>query len=267
MPMFRVSYFFEQGQWGWSESVHNLNTSYNAVAADAANLRDARINMLPPSAQLAYIRISDDLVFRDSTLISEKASSPGARAIEFSDPTFAAYLIRMYSSPTVRRSMYVRPVAAGDGQDGDRVVNSALWLGAYNTWKGLLQNEATGWAIKSQTVAGVGQIVTGLSLTGTTLSIIAPGAMWAVGQKIKLQGFKTNPNVNGSYTIIATPAADSFTLSPNLAADTLEITKHGFAFAWSYTLSKIASVSVIRITSRKTGRPFDSPRGRSGTAR
>lgn len=267
MPMYRVSYFFQQGAFGWSESIHNLQTSLSAVTAEAGALRDARIAMLPPSCTLSYIRISDDLVFRDSVLINENPSSPGTRAIEDSEPPFTAALCRIFASPTVRRSIYLRPVSSQEGINGDRKIDSTGWLSAFNPWRSLLVSESTGWAIKYKAVAPVGFLVNGFTVSDKRLTVQAPGATFAIGQRIQLRGFKSVSKVDGQYRVTAIPSAANFTLDPLLAVDDPEVTQYGAAFDFAPQLAKITGVNPIRVTSRKTGRPFDSPRGRSGIVR
>lgn len=264
MPAMRVSFFFEQGAYGWSESLHNLGASYTQVVLPTNTLRDARLALLPGSAKLSYLRISDDESFRDSILLNEAAASQSLSTVPNSDPTFTANLIRISASPKVRRSLYMRPAFQGEGSNGDRVVNDPQWLTRYTLWRNLLLDSAQGWAVRFFADSDTGLNIESVTNNTGALVFNIPGAGLAVDSFFKARNFSANVKINGTYRIIA-KTGDLYTVTPNkLAGATILIYSYGKAFTTARALLPVTGVTYIRTTSRKTGRPFASPRGRRG---
>lgn len=267
MVAMRVSFFFEQGPYGWSESVHNLGASYTQVAIPAFALRDARLALLPGSAKLTYLRISDDEAPRDSVLLNEFAANVGLSPVPNSDPTFTSNLIRISASSRVRRALYMRPAFLGEGSNGDRVVNDPQWLNRYPAWRNQLLDAANGWAVRFWADSDTGLNVQGVDNSTGNLVINIPGAGLAVDTSFKLRNFSANVRLNGQYRITA-KTGDLYTVTPNkLAGQTILVYAMGKAFTTSRAMLPVTGCTFVRTTSRKTGRPFASPRGRRGRVR
>lgn len=268
MPMMKVTYFFQQNRYGWSESIHNLGATYDAVVAPAAQLRDARIALLPSTAKITYIRISNDLDFRDSVLINEKLGV-GAQAIEASDPTFTACLLRLTAGPTIRRSLYMRPAEFGEGEDGDSIVNQVTWLAAFQAWRSQILNLTNQWAIRTKSTSIDGLQIQTAENTIPGLKVTIPGHTFTNGSLVTIRGFKgATHKINGTYKV-ASVAGDVVTMNRSLAGSyaVIAATIWGLAFSSDVSLQQIVGCSAIRVVSRKTGRPFDSPRGRKSRVR
>lgn len=263
MVRMRVTLFMQQGNYGWSEHYMNSNSTFDGVAAAAATLRDVRVRMLPPSARITYIRISDDDDFRDSLLISEASSTGSASEIVDSASAFTACLIRIFATPKIRKSMYIRPAQVLEGVNSDRVLDAPTWISGFNPWRNLLIG-ASGWSINSMVRTGPKVPIQEIVGSGNYTQIEALGLTLAVDDRVVIQGVTQIKGYNGIYKVRATAAGDIYTLLPKRPLGNA-VSSQGFAQKVVPTLFPIAGVSPIRVVSRRTGRPFDSPRGKSAT--
>ena len=263
----RVTYFFTMGQWGWSESVDNSGNDQFVVTQPARILRDARAKMLPPSCKMNYIRISKIDNVRDSVLINETPSGTSSAFVPSADPAFTAALVRLFASPTSKRAIYMRPCGLGEGIDGDRVVDDSAWLNGFRTWASALADSASGWVVRSKVTDPGGLTVTSVINQLGGLEITVPGNTVSVGDTVTLRKFQSTPNINGLWTV-KTVAASIITMSkhPNPSVDVI-VDAWGLMSPTVISFNPIISASVIRVTSRKTGRPFASPVGRRRRAK
>ena len=267
MAMLRCTFFFTQGRYGWSEHYHNLASTHAAVAALAVELRNNRLAMIPPTAQLTYQRISDDDPPRDSSVIGGAPWLGQSGTIEASDAAFTANLIRFSSGVLKRRNIYLRPAPFGEGKDSDQIINGPGFFNAYNFWKATLIEEANGWAIKNIVSPGQGSFVSAVGQNTDFLQVSVPGLALIVGARVRLSGFKSPVPINGYYKYAGSGGGDVKNLIPPVPGFVGGVTKFGILKEVTYALSQITDVQAIRTVSRKTGRPFDSPRGRSPTVR
>jgi len=264
MAMIRATFFFEQGKYGWSESIHNLNGTLSGAATAARDLAFKRMAMLPQSCKISYIRVSDDEVERDSQIVPFDNAN-FEPIVDESASAFTACLIRLEAGATHRRLIYVRPAALSEGINSDPFIDDPSWIGAYNAWKAQL---ITGtWGVKYRNAVGAKVPINAVSSNSNLLNVACTttGNFFA-GDSIYIGKLPEGKSAMGYYKVRTIIDANSMWVESYLGP-TIDVSAGGYVQKRSFTLAAITDVIKLRVVSRKTGRPFDSPRGRSRIVR
>jgi hypothetical protein len=265
MAVFRVTFFLQQAESGWSETYFSTLNTYQNVATAATVLGGLRQAMCPPAVYLQEVRVSDDLLFRDVWF------DPNFQAIQGSFggnalPPQAAIKIRMVSPPVVGTKNYSRTldfsgVPQGQTRLGQFFSPNAAWILAFQQYA--LQLANTNWGLRiidqvanpkiAVTTVAVGGVVT----TAANVPNMAAGVMvrfyWPRGLRPK--------NALASYRVTASTALNSFTVP---AAATL-LPPPSFVRALIPSIINLNNGVIFYeelVGNHKRGRPFDQQLGR-----
>jgi len=264
MPLIRATFFFKDAaNSGWTETIY-LNVANLTLALEAAKaLVPKRVALLGQNSFLVHLRVSDDMVKRDSQIevIAEDDSFPvrGSQSELASDDL----VIRLEAGIVfrTRRTLAMRGVPKNILGTAGRFIGAAQWNTRFVAWGQHLQQNH--WAIKfrDKTVpvfnlsGAVQDVLTGI-VTVTTQ--VAHG--YQPGDMVFISGVAGSTELNGLWVILATPLVTTFTVK--MATLMRPYILSGRCNANNYALAEINKVQLIRAATHKVGRPFDSLVGR-----
>jgi len=272
MSMIRATFFFQNTRaQGWSETLFTLDTTLSKAGTDAYALAKLRAALMGAETSLIGIRVSDDLVKRDSQLVElpEFGITATYWAATPPDSDFAntCVVVRMSAADNIhRRSLYLRGIPDNVITLGGAFNPSPAFLSNFNTWANAVSNGT--WAIKSRvqssTVFPI-SLITQATPSGL-ITVTTPSAHGFVqAQQVVMAGVKGSPFLNGVWKIFSVPSPTTFTFLCNtIFFDWLGV---GTVTALNYQLYQIATCVAERIGSRKAGRPFGVPPGRRKATR
>lgn len=257
MPRTRLTYFFELGDAGWSESIHTTLSTASVAALQTlvTNYTAVRLPLLIGEAQLTHVRISDDEVFRDIAFFPTGLPAPGG----FSGPAagpWDALLIRMIASSTLRRSLFLRGLPQ-TVMDGRHQSFRPAFQSAVNAYLAFL-SPANPVGIAGKSANPQIAILSAVAATGVvTLTGVMLGA--SIGSVVQLTGVPTSLAPTRYYRVInvAGPVLTLAGWSPLVT-----LVNQGFLRLTTKTVVQVTSSSAGLITERKVGRPFGQLRGR-----
>jgi hypothetical protein len=214
------------------------------------------------TSSLNKVRISDDLVFRDSSLYyvpvgnqTHKSATAGGSA--FSD---VCVIVNLRATSTSRRTLFMRGFPDGIEVDSGTLVPTPDWQAAFNAWTTELI--ASSWAIKSRNNLVLPAQVTNAvqafpSGIVTVTCAAAPG--FVVGDGVTFSGVRGAGQLNGTFEVLSV-AGSAFTVQLTVIMGTY--TGAGSVIKISKILNAITSATAERVGDRKAGVPFDRRRGR-----
>lgn len=257
MTMFRTTWFFKVNNYGWTENLHHSAVDLATVSARVNTLAPFRKAILAGNAQLAAVRISDDDLFRDSTVnvnppIFGNGTYPGV-----SDPAFTSLLIRWDASPTTRKSLYLRGIP-DELVDTGVFTNDPTWQTRWNDYRN--QVIALGFAIKRLSVTA-NPIFTLFQVDAAGIATTNQLHNFLAGDRVHVTGIKTTPPVPPAFTVLTPTSSFSFALG-NWAPRGLQIPNNGKVRKYLFEVVPITAGVWLRVIKKSTGRPFDSPVGR-----
>ena len=264
MPQIRATFFFkDDGGFGWSETIHSSKATLASVETSAIALASRRIACMGNSSHLVFLRISDDLVRRDSLIdkISPGSTTNPNPAAGGSDSANLCLLIALKSGSMVRRSLYMRGIPDNCVTDSGQFTPSGPFTNAFNSWSQMIL--ADGWAIRSRDPLAPTAVIVGLTQ--------APGTGLITVTTLLPHGFQPNDSVsitqvkgattaNGSWSIFSVPSTTTFTFGSFQLLPPWQ--GGGLARKGAFTINQIDTVQANRVSHRISGRPFDAPRGR-----
>lgn len=273
----RLTIFFSDGAYGWSETHWSSNTSegLDQTILNGIVLANARINLCGFNPIIKEIRASYDDTFRDSKInvfnppLNSNFNASGTGGVPSSDLPYSITLLRAESGILYRKSLYLSGVP-DDLQLDPTAIYGALWMTNFQIYRQAL---LTGSAIAPTRPWGFKVLkkppdVPTVNITnvvfGTPVVVTSAGHPFNVGQRIHIRLVKqtpARPSVNHLWYISAT-TANTFTLNgSNIPGGTY--LGGGIAYdAQTYDIKAYTDVLIVRETHRNRGRPFDSPRGR-----
>jgi hypothetical protein len=263
MPIIRATFFFKDAVGsGWTETIHNTGADLTTVRSAALRLVPLRVALMGSTSSLEKVRISDDLVFRDSSLYYVPTGNQmNKSALDGSDFSDNCVLTNLRATATSRRSLYMRGYPDGISMNSGQFSPTPQWSAAFINWQTELL--ASNWAIKSRDkliipdpiTAAVQALPSGI-VTVTTLN---PHGFNA-GDGINISGVRPPASaLNGNYTVLSV-AGLTFSVALNSIMNTF--VGGGRAIKYGYLLWPITSATAERIAERKAGAPFDLRRGR-----
>jgi hypothetical protein len=286
----KVTFFFEFSDYGWTESYwYNYGGENLALAVPIAeNLAKKRMALNGIGVSLPEIRVSDDLVYRDSLYslnsyitASDASQVPGNVAqagnltlVKPADPVppqdiYDAIQVRMEGTQTYRRIMYLRGGPNDIYTNPPGPVFTPAYSNAFSTWVSALE---ASWAFRVQNKAGIYQqlpivqVIPGAGGAPGSINLgVAPA--WGVGFLVRVGGFRGYAGIRGKYRV-ASLAGNVVTLTGFLPP-TIPPNVFGYAQLISNDASQgqpayqgITAVKAETQTHRSTGRPSFGPRGR-----
>jgi hypothetical protein len=261
--VFRLTFFYELFDAGWTESVHTKLVDKPSLMTLASQYIAARLPLLHPKAFLTHVRISDDLVFRDILLdpISLPQAGTFATTTLAPDTPWNALDVRIQAGVTVNRSLYLRGIPAGQ-MNANTFNPTALFAANLGKYLGFLVTNGN-IAIKCKDRS----VIPNLILTSTALGVVTlatPIANAAAGQRVQLLGVLRSLSPQRSYVI---GAGSTTTVLNLLGWPGLVLAGTGFIRQNVVALPQVTDAVCDTNTERRSGRPFGLLRGRRAVIR
>jgi len=262
MPVIRATFFFKQRKWGWSESLFSTRADRQPALDDAIAYLPIRVALNGVDTTCEYIRISDDLIKRDSLIFAPPTEDQKARSITVgeSDIPNTCIVMRMQSSPTGRRTLSMRGIPDRIVTDGGLFTPGGAWNGAFLRWRNEIISGRWGIKVKDQAqpqvnITGIAWDQPSLTTTITFDNNIGIGT----GEYVQLGGQLPTNLLRGIFKVTAAGLNFVKVRTPFLVPAYT-------GFAWGrkvvYSVAAITSCVALRASHRNAGRPFDSPVGR-----
>lgn len=266
MPMqIRAQFFFKDlNGFGWSEALDSTLQNMTAVFNKAVALIPLRVQMLGTTSYLQYVRVSDQLVKRDS-LIASITYGDGRNtdtSVAGSASANLALLLRLTASDTSRRLMYIKGFPDNCESDSGVYTPTVKFRAAISNWKDSVLDGS--WAVRSKDDAlNPPHLITAATqdnVTGNVTITTADAHGFSIDKPIAIAGVKGATQLNGRWSIQAITSPTAFRL--HLTAIIDPYVQAGTARLLGFAINPILTMQLLRVTHRIAGRPFDSPRGR-----
>lgn len=257
MSQTRTTWFFKLKNYGWTESLHHTVEDVAIVTARCRDLAPYRKSILSNDAQLVGVRISDDLIFRDSTFLADPTIVGPGTFPGTSDPAFTSLLLRWDASTTTRKNMYLRGIP-DDLIEESVFVNSVDWLPRFNAWRDRVISFQFGIKRIAQT-SNPQYSIFGIDADGVVVTNQAHAL--TAGMRVHVTGVRTTPRVPTQMTVLAPITSGTFKLG-NWAPRPALFPNNGKVRKYEFEVVPIISGTSERVVKKSTGRPFDTPRGR-----
>lgn len=261
----RATFFFKDTNgYGWSESLDNTLQDLTAVRDRAATLAPLRVQMLGTTANLVYIRVSDQLIRRDSRIIrlSYADGHNNDSSVAGCASATLALLIRFEASELSRRLIYVKGFPDNCESDSGAYTPTVKFRAALENW--LTEIVGNNWAIRSKDPGlNPAHLITGLTqdlVTGNVTVTTGDAHGFAIDKPITISGVRGAIQMNGVWNLAAVSTPTTFRVHMTQIID--PYTSGGVARLLGYSNNPITGQAVLRVSHRIAGRPFDSPRGR-----
>lgn len=277
----RITMFFTDGTYGWSESHYDITAQDLTTAVNRANtvLVPARTALLAAGPWLKYLRASFDDTFRDAQVIFTPQPPLNAANRYINAPYWTTLdsgyvwnvaLLRGVGGDLYRKQIYVSGIPYPDLDDTATPQGDSKLLAGFQFYSNALVLGNYGfpvWARDVQTYP-LRQITAMVStINGTQITVPNHGFLNQPGYRIYLSKIKylytSKLKINGPYLVGQIVDANNVILAG------LNVPVANFTFIAGYAqqqkkdIAAYQSVLLERFTHRKRGRPFDSPRGRS----
>jgi hypothetical protein len=273
MPQTRAIFFFKSERgFGWSSDLDAGNNNLSDAMAKAKLLLPEWINILGRKSFLYRIRVSDDLVKRDSQVYQVPLGDQQSklRLTGTADIANTCLNVKLKVTDTIRGRVFIR------GQPDEVVIDSGFYappgyfVNAFAGWKNnIVQN---GWFVRylnQPPPVGTGppfhaiasllqNPVTGSIQIVTSTPNEIP-AVFPFGQ-VNITGLPGFPMVRGRRNVFNRIDNATFTIKANRLMPTY--LGGGQVQVVSYALGAITDCSVETVTHRNSGRPSDAPVGR-----
>lgn len=264
----KVDFFFELGKYGWSEKWFNSGADHTTVLARAQNYLDARLPLSPQAIRCTYVRVSDPKIKGDSRIILPIAGGSKGQGSAVPDVPWNTVIVRVDAGPLYRRSLSVRGVA--DDQvyvdEQNRVqFNSGQTQAAWNKFRKELVDG--NWAVRAITkVINPKKIFHASTETPILCTTTEPHGLTS-GDSVTISRAKGMTYLNGRWTVNV-KSATTFELNES-APNVLPLYQDNTAIWYPHLHDyfDVDKAEVRKITSRDTGRPFDSSHGRRSKRR
>jgi len=258
MPALRVTFFFEVGSFGWTETYFRTD-DFSTVEAPVKALAVKRSALLTKGAFLSYIRVSDDAVFRDAMIIEPPLELPekNLKAIEGAPP-FVSLLVRMENGVKYWRFLFLRPLPKAAININNQFTLNANWL---DPWVGFKNQLLLGWGFKVIEKAGINpeKAVESYTQNAGQVTVTSTAHGLQSGDEIRIYGGQGVGRPKGNQFVV------------RVSNDTFTLVKTFPVFQYSggskFTTKKKSIVPITgslweRVNHRDTGRPFGQSRGR-----
>lgn len=264
MPLIRATWFFQQLEYGWTETLWIDGASLDAVPVQQAVDRYAqkRIKLSGAQTRLKYYRISLEGVFRD------------ARGFTYPGGGLAGMTGKASDAPQVALLTYFRTLAGGSTRlqylrgiwdeivfEGGTYTPGADFISRFDDWRAQVFNDAWGWyGVTARQQANVTAVVQD---PAGTVSVTLDGNIFAgppfVGTTVRIAGVLGATQINGQQIITPT-AANAFKTRRRISI--FPWTTGGRVTNVTKGLIPVQVIAPFRIVERKVGRPSYLSRGR-----
>lgn len=262
MPVIRSTFFFKQLKWGWSETLFSTAGTREVALQQAKDYLPVRVRLNGFETTCEYVRISDDLIKRDSLIWAPPTEDQKSRLITAgeSDIPNTCVVIRLQADPVGRRTLSMRGIPDRIIATGGLFTPGGVWSDQFRTWRTEIVSGRWGIKVKDQTQPQVAIDAIAFDLpTLVTTVTLAQNHTIGVGELVQLGGQLPTPELRGLFRTIHTGANFFKIKTPFLVPAYTN-------FAWArkvvYGVATISDAVALRASHRTAGRPFDSPVGR-----
>jgi len=286
--VYRTTFFFKNAQQGWSETLYRNNPFGPSDTIFLQSYINSRLQLLATTCSLIGVRTSNldskrDISILDLPTIGRggvwayggNATSEVPGLPTETEDTFTALLLRLSDGQQNYRSFPLLGLP-------DHIIQyNAVVPGE----EALLKNRLNNW-IGSMTAASLGgKFQLGTTVSGR-ISVFSPkvpdnqlvclglrGGIPPAGSLVTLNGVKPWRLLNRTWRVSSTTPGDDeadgyIYLSNSDKLNTFGPVQGGTYKSSTYQVNVLNSYTISRVTSRKTGVPFNTVRGRrSGSAR
>lgn len=275
MAIYKLTYFFQQDKYGWSETfyIEAVNLDAAKTVATANSVVNARAALLAQNSALGIVnpsieavRISNIAVKRDAALYYLNVLGTYTTAGYADFPNTAILVSIKGKAPgdtaeRYRRSLYLR------GQPDTLVINGGqfnpigTWVANFNAWGSAIR--AAGFGMMAKNVAPVPIVNSGMVNVGSDLEITTlVDHGFSVGDLVQIAGVLPKDIINGEFQVIPTSSTKYKILGVNIVGTP---TWYGTSAKRTVSFIPFSSQLINRVGHRDTGRPFDTPVGRQRT--
>lgn len=261
MANWKVTFFYNAGRFGWTESYYQIRDGVAAVKPLAEELAKERIGLMGTGVVSPGFRISDEATFRDYGIFPFQLSS-GAETSDSNEKVkpYSSLLCQL-TSGQYRNRVFLRAIAAKNILGDDPLNLSPDFMQKIALFKARLV--AGNWKMKVQARFAPdlnGGVISGATQASPIVITTAAAHGMASGAKVFIRKVKGNTAANGSWFIdVLTGTTFSLRGSTGngvyLGDGTWREMKPAYV--------QIEDIQAVREVSRKTGRPSDVSRGRS----
>lgn len=274
MPNYKVTFLFNQGERGFSETYYRTDSTVELCLTAAKLWGGIRARAMAKDIKFMAIKVQDDAEFGDSTIDTECRGFQ--RQDEVGDITAAGCLVRIQAGTRHRRSHIYRGFPDGfitRTDPGGQLIPQPLLVGYLDGFAAHLID--TAWQLR-YTLDDLDADpdptpIIGLERNNDAKSVtLVEAANWAEFQKgdqCVIRGCRGKAkSLNGVRTVTATPLANKVSVSWPFgrierfeAEDIAAANIRGYDFGYV----NITRCHYIDIRTRQTGRAFFEPAGKS----
>lgn len=258
----RITFFFESGKFGWTETVYAVANDLTSTMALALTLFPKRRDLGASDVNLVAVRVSDDDVRGDSLFHSvpfgqQRNLAGGPKEVN-QHPDGVE--IRLTATPLARRIFILRGIEDAIQNAGILIPNGA-WNVNFPLWRAAMTSGQFGLKAKADNPAGsfVLSMTNDFVLGRITIDTVDPIPLFFTGDLVYLGGGRNAPGLRGFWRITKVGASRFYI---NSRAVVSNITGVWYTRKATYQVRAITAVDVGRLGTRRTGRPSLGPRGR-----
>lgn len=263
MSFFLSTMYFKIGSAGWSESWYLERSTSTEALASLEELAKRRGDMMGTNATINFLRVSNPLIRGDSDI---KAVNISTRTIIHTeaDMSWTGCLARIEAGALARRMAIFRGIPdlpITTPQTTPCSNQMAEFRAAFDLFRDELLAQDALIRAADKTVAE--RVITGMEINPANkqITVTAPGHGYSTNQLINLLRVKSIPKLERQYRITVLNA-DNFTLQGTNRHNILWLNS-GFCMAADHVYLPVTAAKDLGTRTRKPGRPFDSPVGRS----
>lgn len=260
----RITFFFTSNRgYGWTETLYTFAPTLDIAMTQAKALLPVRVNLMGRGSFLQFIRVSDDLVKRDSQVypVPNSDRETKSRAGGDADIANTCCVVRIESGVLKRRTLFLRGIPDDIVLDNGIFRPTPAFTANFTLWAAVLF--AGGFAIRVRSDVGAPVDLTNVSTVGPTglVTITTAGAHGLVPNNVaNIRGVLGATQVRGLQRVITVVDASNFQIRVNRVVK--PYLGGGNVVLNDYSLAAISNAVVVRCSHHNAGRPFDAPRGR-----
>lgn len=263
MPNYKANIFFTGNNAGWSETFYKTATDPDKAFTAAQSLVTARLKILCIDYKIVAVRISDELIQRDS-LLDGQNSYGGYDKLWTGDVPWNAMLCRLGAGSLYWRPLYLRgvPDVLFNPQTPDEVAAQADWQATCKSYLSYLRTATWQMKVLAKPPGNPNIVVVSIGAggAGQVLVTTATPHGLVVGDKAAFYNIKVVPLLGQRYVV--TRATDTTFEVKWTGAGAGAYSFGGYVRKVAYLYPAINEVDQERVVHRIVGRPFNQQRGR-----
>jgi hypothetical protein len=260
----RITYFFTNNNGaGWSETYYTNAPTLGLALAAGKVLLPARVGLLGRGAVLRFIRVSDDLIARDSQIYPVPVTDGEVKQRSAGDADIANNCVdvRIEATDLKRRTLFLRGIPDGICLDNGRLDPTPAWTANFLIFSQVLLSGA--FAVRVRINSGLPNTISNVSTVGptglVTITTVANHG-FSLNNVVNIRGVIGATQVRGLQKVNSVTDATNFVIRVNRVVK--PYLGGGNVVKNDYELIALTNVVAVRCSHHNAGRPFDSPRGR-----